>query len=188
MLDKVVGKAFVVGHNVDTDAMSPAEYMNYSPGKPEEEIVLGHHAMEGLTNGSYDAGLPFLNQDGSCDYVVVVAGRNFGCGSSREQAPVALKAAGVQIVIADSFARIFMRNAALGGSLLPLRAEESLVDKVNTGDELIVDLLSATVINMTKGETYRIEPLEKLGPLLEIVKAGGLIQYGRKELNLIETP
>jgi 3-isopropylmalate/(R)-2-methylmalate dehydratase small subunit len=158
----VRGKAYVVGDDINTDVIIPGRYLV----KVEPEH-LGEHAMEGI-----DPEFPRkVREDGLS---IVVAGRNFGCGSSREQAPVALRGAGVKLVIAKSFARIFWRNALLQGNLKLVEAD--IVGKTDTGDELEVDFESGIVRNLKKGEVHRFSatyPRE----LLEVIEAGGLINY-----------
>lgn len=164
---KIRGKAYVCGDHIDTDQIIPGKYL-----VKDDPEFLGRHALEGL-----DPEFPKKAKD----YKIIVAGRNFGCGSSREQAPVALKGAGIELVIAKFFARIFYRNSILGGILNLVEAD--IVDRVNTGDELEVDLEEGTIKNLTKGETYKFlksYPKE----FLEIVKAGGITAYNKKRLGI----
>jgi 3-isopropylmalate/(R)-2-methylmalate dehydratase small subunit len=110
-------------------------------------------------------------------YKIIVAGKNFGCGSSREHAPIALDAAGIEAVVAEFYARIFYRNAVNGGYLIPLESAERLCDRVCTGDELRIDLTASTLHNLTTGETWQLKPLGDVAPILE---AGGVFPYARK--------
>src|SRR5437762_4049945 len=142
------GKAYVLGDNIDTDQIIPAQYLSFNPAIPEERKYFGMYANSGVPEKQ--AGLPAGNTrfvpEGQFKslYTIVIGGKNFGCGSSREHAPLALAEAGVQCVIADFYARIFFRNSINGGYLLPLESEQRLVEKVQTGDELEVDLDART--------------------------------------------
>ena len=111
------------------------------------------------------------------DYTIVIGGKNFGCGSSREHAPLALAEAGIKCVIAEFYARIFFRNSVNGGYLVPLESKQRLVDKVRTGDELEVHLDEQYVLNKTKNERYDLKPL---GDVLPIIEAGGVFNYAKK--------
>ncbi len=162
---RVRGKAVIYGDNIDTDVIIPGRYLVLQD--PKE---LAKHAMEGV-----DPSFPEKAKEG----VILVAGKNFGCGSSREEAPVALKHANVRCVIAKSFARIFYRNAINIG--LPI-LEADLKEFVSEGDELVVDVISGVIENKTKGKQVKAKPLPPLA--IEIVKAGGLTKYVRKKLGL----
>src|SRR3954471_14485752 len=122
----ITGKAYVLGDNVDTDQIIPAQYLTFNPAIPEEYREFGRYALSSVPPAQ--AGLPRGNVPFHTDdpivspYRIVVAGRNFGCGSSREHAPIALDAAGIQAVVAEFYARIFYRNSVNGGGLLALRA------------------------------------------------------------------
>lgn len=156
------GKVWRYGDNVDTDVIIPARYLNTS--EPKELAV---HCMEDIDPG-------FAGQVASGD--IMVAGRNFGCGSSREHAPVAIRASGISCVIAASFARIFYRNAINIG--LPL-IELPEADEIQAGDQVSVDAASGTVTNLTSGKTYQAEPLPEF--IQEIAHAGGLINFVKGE-------
>ena len=150
------GKVFKYGDDVDTDVIIPARFLVTSD--PNE---LKAHCFEDLDKD-------FVSKVESGD--IVVAGTNFGCGSSREHAPIALKASGVSCVIAKSFARIFYRNAInIGRPIL----ECEMVDKVNKGDNVTVDLKSGTVINVTSGEIFKAKPFPDF--ILDIIRRGGLM-------------
>ncbi len=158
------GKAWRLGDNVDTDAIIPARYLNRS--QPEE---LAEHCLEDLA--------PDFAVKVQCGDIVV-AGANFGCGSSREHAPLALKACGVSCVVAESFARIFYRNAINCG--LPiLDCPEAARDSM-TGDVLTVDLQGGTIVNDRLGKTYTASPVPDF--VMEIVQAGGLVELTRRRL------
>jgi len=160
----VSGKAVKFGDNVDTDVIIPGRYLILID--PKE---LSQHAMEGL-----DPAFTKKAKDGA----IIVAGKNFGCGSSREQAPIALKYAGVRCVLAESFARIFYRNAINIG--LPVVECKGVSGKVEEGDELTVDLENGTVKNLSKDLTFRATQLPPF--ILEILSDGGLVENLRKRV------
>jgi 3-isopropylmalate/(R)-2-methylmalate dehydratase small subunit len=161
---KVSGKAIKFGDNVDTDVILPGKYLVLMDPKD-----LAKHAMAGL-----DPTFPEKAQKG----VIVVGGKNFGCGSSREQAPLALKYSGVQCVLAESFARIFFRNAINIG--LPVIECKGISAAVENGDELSVDFEAGEVRNLSKGQTLRGTKLPPF--ILEILSDGGLIENLRRRL------
>jgi 3-isopropylmalate/(R)-2-methylmalate dehydratase small subunit len=156
-----LGKSWLYGDNVDTDVIIPARYLMTSD--PQE---LAAHALEDL-----DPDFAKSVQAGD----VVVAGANFGCGSSREHAPIALKGAGVSAVVATSFARIFFRNAVNTG--LPIATCPEAVAATDPGDEIEVDVAAGVVRNVTKGREFQAEPLPDF--VLDIVRAGGLVEWVR---------
>jgi 3-isopropylmalate/(R)-2-methylmalate dehydratase small subunit len=156
-----LGRAWVYGDNVDTDAIIPARYLTTT-----DEGELAAHAFEDLDPA-------FASEVRPGD--VVVAGANFGSGSSREHAPVALRGAGVAAVVARSFARIFFRNAINTG--LPILTCPDAAEATATGDTLEVDAGEGLVRNVTRGETWRAEPLPDF--ILDIVRAGGLVGWVR---------
>ncbi len=158
------GRAHVYQDNVNTDVIIPARYLTSSD--PEE---LAAHCMEDLDPD-------FVKKVRPGD--VIVAGENFGCGSSREHAPVAMKAAGVSCVIARSFARIFFRNGINTG--LPALVSPEAAGEIENGDEVSVDLASGAIENLTRGRRYQAEPFPEF--LREIIGAGGLVAYTRKRL------
>ncbi|KAI9173548.1 hypothetical protein LWI28_003008 [Acer negundo] len=126
------GLCYVVGDNIDTDQIIPAEYLTLVPSKPDEYEKLGSYALIGLP-ANYTT--RFIDQNEmKTKYKIVIAGENFGCGSSREHAPVALGASGVATVVAESYARIFFRNSVATGEIYPLESEGRLCDECNTGD------------------------------------------------------
>lgn len=160
---KVLGKAVKYGNDVNTDVILPGRYLVIS-----DPIELAKHAMEGLDEKFIEK-VKFG--------VVLVAGRNFGCGSSREQAPLALKYAGVKCVLADSFARIFYRNAISIG--LPALECEGIREKVEEGDDITVDLEAGKIWDQSKDVKLKTNPLPSF--ILEIIKNGGLIQHLKKK-------
>ncbi len=182
METKVEGKAYVLGDNVDTDQIIPAEYLTLNPSIPEEYREFGKHALSSVP--AEQAGLPkghvpFHGPDDAfvSPYKFIIAGKNFGCGSSREHAPIALDAAGIKVVIAEFYARIFYRNSINGAYLVPLETRERLCERVCTGDLLAVDIDQCQLTNKTTGERYTIEPL---GDVLPILEAGGIFEYVKK--------
>src|SRR5438105_3359362 len=172
------GKAYVLGDNADTDQIIPAQYLTYNPSIPEEYRQFGKYALSSVPPSQ--AGLPkghvpFHTADEFVsDYKVIVAGKNFGCGSSREHAPIALAAAGITAVVAEFYARIFYRNAVNGGYLVPLESTKRLVDQVCTGDEVTIDIPNRVLVNNTTGDRWELRPLGEVEPILE---AGGLFPY-----------
>lgn len=163
-MDKILkGLAWRFGDDVDTDAIIPARYLNTSDPR---ELAL--HCME-------DADPEFVNKVSAGD--MIIGGKNFGCGSSREHAPIAIKAAGVSCVIAGSFARIFYRNAFNMG--LPIFESTQAAAGIEAGDEIRVDPATGVISNITKGEEYRAEPYPPF--MMDLIESGGLIPYLLKE-------
>ena len=158
------GKVHKYGADVNTDVIIPARYLNMSD--PDE---LARHCME-------DIDADFINRVQPGD--IVVADTNFGCGSSREHAPLAIKAAGVGCVIARSFARIFYRNALNIG--LPILECVEAVDRTDAGDVLEVELSTGEIVNITKGLTFKAEPIPDF--MLELIESGGLIEYTKRKM------
>ena len=175
------GKAYVLGDNIDTDQIIPAQYLTFNPAIPEEYRMFGKYALSSVPKAQ--AGLPkrhvtFHTEDEYVSpYAIIIAGKNFGCGSSREHAPIALNAAGIKAVVAEFYARIFFRNAVNGGYLTPLECVDRLCEKVCTGDELSIDIAQSVLFNRTTGEEWRLKPLGEVAPILE---AGGLFEYARQ--------
>lgn len=161
---KAKGLVFKYGDNVDTDVIIPARYLNSSD--PED---LAAHCMEDI-----DAG--FIKKVKAGD--IITAGKNFGCGSSREHAPIAIKAAGVSCVIAKTYARIFYRNAINIG-LAILECEEAS-EKIMAGDTVEVDFETGQIVNVTRNEAYQAEPFPTF--MQEIMEAGGLVNRTQKKL------
>jgi len=170
------GAVYVVRDNIDTDQIIPAQYLNLVPTIPEEYKKLGSYALAGLPESLYARR---FTEDGQFEskYAIVVAGRNFGCGSSREHAPIALGAAGCRVVLAESFARIFFRNSVATGELYPCECVDRLCDVFQTGDVVTVDLDALTVTESKSGKEY---PFKPLGDVRPVVDAGGLFNYARK--------
>lgn len=167
------GKAYVLGDNIDTDQILSAEFLKVNPSTPDGYRELGRLAMCGLP----DSCPPFVDpQTGECEYRIVVAGQNFGCGSSREHAVTALGSAGVLAVVAQSYARIFFRNCVSTGEVLPVASDARLCDQIQTGDMVEVDIENRQVRVVARDVQAQIEPA---GELAEIIAAGGLFAYAR---------
>src|SRR5437016_1101707 len=147
------GPVYVVGDNIDTDQIIPAQFLNLVPTIPEEYEKLGSYAMCGLPDALYPVRFIKEGQMDS-DYSIVVGGRNFGCGSSREHAPIALGSANAKIILAESFARIFFRNCVATGELYPCECVDRLCDLLKTGDVVRVDLDANTVTLQATGQVY----------------------------------
>lgn len=159
-----MGKVFKYSENVDTDVIIPARYLNTS-----DPAEIAKHCME-------DIDADFVNKVKVGD--IIVAGKNFGCGSSREHAPIAIKAAGVSCVIAPTFARIFYRNSFNIG--LPILECEEAAEKINTGDEVEVNFATGKITNKTKKETYQAEPFPEF--IQKIIDNDGLVNYVKNNL------
>ncbi|WP_456455925.1 3-isopropylmalate dehydratase small subunit [Thermovibrio sp.] len=160
------GRAFKFGDDINTDEIIPARYLNTS--EPKE---LAKHVMEDA-----DPDFPKKVKPGD----VIVAGKNFGCGSSREHAPIAIKAAGVSAVIAKSFARIFYRNAINIG--LPIFESPEAVEGIEEGDIVEVNPETGVIKNLTKGTEYKATPIPE--DIRKIIDAGGLMEYAKQKLGL----
>jgi 3-isopropylmalate/(R)-2-methylmalate dehydratase small subunit len=173
MATVIEGPVFVVGDNIDTDQIIPAEYLNLVPTIPEEYRKLGSHAFAGLLG----INLPFITEGDRTPYRIIVAGKNFGCGSSREHAPIALGAAGVEAVVAESYARIFFRNCVATGEMYPVETPSQIVGDFVTGDEALLDLQANAIQNRRTGKTFSVKPLGEAGPVID---AGGLFNYARQ--------
>jgi 3-isopropylmalate/(R)-2-methylmalate dehydratase small subunit len=181
MENKIVGKAFVLGENIDTDQIIPAQYLVYSTSNPSELKMYGKFALSGVPiekSGLPNGGCKFIDDEKySSEYSIIIGGTNFGCGSSREHAPLSLQVAGVKIIIAESYARIFYRNSVDGGFLIPFESNEKLNDRISTGDKIEVDLERNSLMVFSTEKTYDLKPL---GSVFEIVRSVGLFNYARK--------
>ena len=183
MSNLITGKAFVLGDDIDTDQIIPAEYLSYDPSIPEERKMFGFYACVGVPEAK--CGLPagnmkFVEDDAYItDYTFVVGGKNFGCGSSREHAPLAIAEAGAKVVIAEFYARIFYRNCVNGGYLLPAECDTRLIEgEISTDDELELDIDNSTLTNKTTGKSYTLNPLGEVKPIID---AGGVFGYARQQ-------
>jgi 3-isopropylmalate/(R)-2-methylmalate dehydratase small subunit len=170
------GPVYVVRDNIDTDQIIPAQYLTLIPTIPSEYEKLGSYALCGLPESLYPT--RFV-QPGTMDsdYAIIVAGRNFGCGSSREHAPIAIGSAGCNLVLAEGFARIFFRNCVATGELYPCEITDRLCEILKNGDVVTVDLDQASVHVESTGKTYCFKPLGDVRP---VVDAGGLFNYARQ--------
>lgn len=158
------GRVWKFGRDIDTDLIIPARYL-----KTSDPIELGKHCME-------DADPEFVSKISKGD--IIVAEENFGCGSSREHAPIAIKAAGISCVIAKSFARIFYRNAINMG--LPILESPDAVDGIKAGDEIQVDTDKGEITNLTTGQVYQAKPFPEF--ISNIIRQGGLISYVKEKV------
>jgi 3-isopropylmalate/(R)-2-methylmalate dehydratase small subunit len=147
--------------NIDTDVIIPGTYL-----KIHDYNELATHAMEGL-----DPDFPSKVKDGD----FIVAGKNFGCGSSREHAPIALSTCGIKAVIATSFARIFYRNSVDGAFLLPIEIDDETYQKISNSDQLEINIEKNEIKNVTKNETYNMKPFSEI--IAKIISAGGIFKY-----------
>lgn len=171
----IKGRVFVVGDNIDTDQIIPAHHLNLVPTIPEEYTKLGAFAMSGLPD---EHKIRYVAHDSEkTDFAIIIARKNFGCGSSREHAPISLGAAGCHAVIANSFARIFFRNCVSTGEVYPIETDEDLTQNIETGDEAEIDMTKMTVSFTKTGETHQ---LKDLGDVKEVVEAGGIFNYARQ--------
>ena len=177
----IQGRAFVVGDNVDTDQIIPAEYLSYNPADASERKFFGKYAMSGVPgagSGLPQGNVPFVPQgEFKSGFAVIIGGRNFGCGSSREHAPLAIAEAGCRAVVAETYARIFYRNVVNGGYLVPFETPQRLVDRIATGDEIEIDTEAGTLGDTTTGKVYGLSPL---GDVARIIEAGGIFEYARR--------
>ena len=165
-MDRIKGRAWVYGENVNTDVILPARYLSIN--EPSE---LALHCMEDI-----DASFAGSVEKGD----IIVAGANFGCGSSREHAPIAISAVGISCVVASSYARIFYRNAINIGLPILECAEARAPGAVNKHDELEIDLASGEIVNKTNGKTFKAAPAPEF--LRHLLAAGGLVPYVRERL------
>lgn len=159
-----MGKVFKYGENVDTDVIIPARHLNTS-----DPAELAKHCMEDIDPG-------FVNKVKEGD--IIVAGKNFGCGSSREHAPIAIKAAGISCVIAPTFARIFYRNSFNTG--LPILECDEATKKIEAGDELEINFKTGVITNISKDESYKAEPFPEF--ITKIIDNDGLVNYVKSKL------
>jgi 3-isopropylmalate/(R)-2-methylmalate dehydratase small subunit len=166
----------VVRDNIDTDQIIPAQYLNLVPTIADEYEKLGSYALCGLPESLYP--IRYVKEGKlDSDYPIVLAGKNFGCGSSREHAPIAMGSADCEIVLAESFARIFFRNCVATGELYPCEITERLCDVLKTGDVVTVDLDAGTVTEKATGKVHKFKPLGDVRP---VVDAGGIFNYARQ--------
>jgi len=174
------GKVFVLGENIDTDQVIPANYLVYKLDDEEESKNYGKYAFSGVPieqSGLPEGNIPFVKEGFKSEYQIVVGGKNFGCGSSREHAPYALAKAGVKAVVAPFYARIFYRNSIDGGFFVPFESQESLTTMFKTGDEAEIDIKKSEIKNVTNNKIYK---LNSLGNIAKIIEAGNIFEYAKK--------
>ena len=182
MSNIIRGPAFVVRDNIDTDQIISAQYLTLVPTISAEYEKLGSYALCGLPQDQYPTRYVDSGKMKSA-YPIVIAGRNFGCGSSREHAPIALGAAGCAAVIAEGFARIFFRNCVATGELYPVECSQRLCDLIQTGDELELDLDHNTLRLIKAARVIATNPLGEAKPVID---AGGIFEYARQS-GMIDT-
>lgn len=182
-MQKIIrGKCYVVGDDVDTDQIIPAQYLAHSLSVPEERKLYGRYAMSGVPE--HGQGLPsgkisFTRPDAfKSDFKIVVGGRNFGCGSSREHASFCLREAGIEAVVAEFYSRIFFRNSVNGGYLIPFETPERLIEVLRTGEELEIDVAGHSLKNLSTGKNFRLNPI---GEVLPIIEAGDVFKYAKSK-------
>lgn len=176
----IKGKAFVLGDNIDTDQIIPAEYLVFSLTEEKESANYGKYALSAVPpneSGLPYGNIPFVKEGCKSEYEIIIAGLNFGCGSSREHAPFALYKAGIKAVVATSYARIFYRNSVDGGFFIPYESRDNLSKIIKTGDIVEIDT-SENVLRLTADNNNHM--LKPLGSVLPIIEAGGIFQYARK--------
>ncbi|VVB06210.1 unnamed protein product [Arabis nemorensis] len=174
------GLCYVVNDNIDTDQIIPAEYGTLNPAIPEDREKLGSFALIGLPSFYNDRFVDPSPSEMKSKYTVIIGGDNFGCGSSREHAPVCLGAAGAKAVVAESYARIFFRNCVATGEIFPLESEVRICEECKTGDVVTIEPKedgSSLLINHTTRKEYKLKPLGDAGPVID---AGGIFAYARK--------
>ena len=182
MLDNIKTKVYVLGDNIDTDQIIPAGHLAISLSNPEEKVLYGKYALSGVPKGK--AGLPygditFSNQETfKSEFGLIIAGNNFGCGSSREHAPFALAESGIHAVIACSFARIFFRNSIDGGYFPPIESEEDLSKIFKTNDEVVLNFSESSILHIESNKSYK---LKSLGAAKEIILSGGIFNYAKEK-------
>ena len=178
----ITGLAYVLGDNIDTDQIIPAQWLKLSTTDPEERKYYAAYCLSSVPEGKRglpQGDVPFVREgEFHSDYTIVIGGKNFGSGSSREHAPLAMAEAGVKCVIAEFYARIFFRNSVNGGYLVPLESDGRLVDQIRTGDEIEVHLNEGFVLNKTRNKRHNLKPL---GDVLPIIEAGGVFNYAKQE-------
>jgi len=181
MKELIGGKAFVLGNDIDTDQIIPAAHLVYKLDDLDEKKNYGRYAFSGVPieqSGLPQGNIPFTKDNSwQSEFKIIIAGKNFGCGSSREHAPFALQVAGAEAVIAESYARIFYRNSIDGAFIAPFETGQHLFKEIKTGDELELNTTKGTLKNKTQGKEYA---LQSLGDIEHILRSGGIFEYARK--------
>lgn len=182
MEETIRGKVYVLGDDIDTDQIIPAEHLVYSLSDSEERRLYGKFALSGVPiaqAGLPKGNIPFIKPGTDVsEYKVIVGGKNFGCGSSREHAPFALRQAGVHAVIAESYARIFFRNSVNGGYIIPYETPNRLLGAFETGQEVEVSIPQNRLTNLTTGQKFELNPLGDIKPIIE---AGDIFAYAKQQ-------
>ncbi len=170
----IKGLVYVLADNIDTDLIIPAKYLNLVPTIPAEYRELGSYALAGLPDD-----MPKYVKSGcfETEFPIIIAGKNFGCGSSREHAPISLGAAGTRVVIAESYARIFFRNCVATGELYPVESSSRLCDIFKTGDSAEIDIDTNIIKRVSTGESFKLMPT---GAITPVIDAGGIFEYARQ--------
>ena len=177
MKEVIESVCYVLGDDIDTDQIIPARHLAISLDDPRERARYGGLALSGVPRSSAGK-FPFADpQTNRTEYKILIAGKNFGCGSSREHAPVALAEAGVELIIAQSYARIFFRNAVDGGYFPPYECEVDLKNILRTGDPVRFDKAQRRLTALATGDHFEVRSLGAAGPILE---SGGIFGYARK--------
>jgi 3-isopropylmalate/(R)-2-methylmalate dehydratase small subunit len=176
MHSNFTGPVYVVRDNIDTDQIIPAQFLTLVPTIPQEYDKLGSYALWGLPDSLYPTRF-VVEGEVDAEYPIVIAGRNFGCGSSREHAPIALGSANCHLVVAESYARIFFRNCVATGEVYPVECGERLCDIFKTGDVATVDIDANTITHHGTGKVYSTKSLGEVRP---VVDAGGIFKYARQ--------
>src|SRR4029453_18074832 len=174
MANTITSPVYVVQDNIDTDQIIPAQYLTLVPTIPEEYEKLGSYAFIGLPDDLYPTRFVPAGEL-KTPFKIVIAGRNFGCGSSREHAPIALGAAGVEAVVAESFARIFFRNCVATGELYPYDSPERLCSVLKTDDVATLDFDNDSLT--VNGKRFSLKPLGEVRPVID---AGGIFNFARQ--------
>ncbi|PTY05320.1 3-isopropylmalate dehydratase [Verrucomicrobia bacterium LW23] len=177
MASIISGPVYVVQNNIDTDQIIPAQYLQLIPTIPEEYNKLGSYAMVGLPESLYPTRFIDLEKgESKTPYKIMVAARNFGCGSSREHAPIALGASGCEVIVAESYARIFFRNCIATGEVFPYElSAPGLSQVLKTGDYVEVDFDKDEI--RTPHGTFKLNPLGEVKPVID---AGGIFNFARQ--------
>ncbi|KAL1191144.1 3-isopropylmalate dehydratase small subunit 2 [Cardamine amara subsp. amara] len=178
------GLCFVLKDNIDTDQIIPAGYTTIFPSNQQERDELAAHALSGLP--SFHKTRFVEPGEIKSKYSIIIGGENFGCGSSREHAPVCLGAAGAKAVVAESYARIFFRNSVATGEVFPLESEVRVCEECKTGDTVTIELRDrgGLLTNHTTGKKYKLKSIGDAGP---VINAGGIFAYSRK-MGMIQSP
>jgi 3-isopropylmalate/(R)-2-methylmalate dehydratase small subunit len=182
MKDTISGKVYCLGDNIDTDQIIPAQYLSLNPAIAKEREAFGCYALSGVPKGKRglpSGEIPFVTEGaGKSEFSVIIAGKNFGCGSSREHAPLSLKVAGCAVIIAEFYARIFFRNCVNGGYLLPLESNTRLCEEIKTGEEIEIRISGGRPILKTSQRKISLKPI---GDILPIIQAGNVFRYAREQ-------